>query len=171
MPNEMFDVVDEEDHVIDKASRKECHEKGLIHRSVMFFVFSEKVKILVTKRTKNKDFFPEYWSIVLGGHVGAGESFTEAVIREVEEEVGLKTVPFFIHSFKKRIPQEKENVKVYGVLAKEEPCLNEDELAEGEFLNLDELEVKLNKEKFLPETETLLPILKKYLSSLSLQNI
>jgi isopentenyl-diphosphate delta-isomerase len=125
----------------------------------------------VTKRTKSKDFFPEYWSIVLGGHVGSGESYEDAVAREVEEEVGLKVVPLFIQHFKKRIPEEKENVRVYGVVAKEEPSLNEDELVDGEFLDLDELEGRLNKENFLPETETLLPILKEYLSSLSLQNI
>jgi isopentenyldiphosphate isomerase len=171
MPDEMFDVVDEEDQIIKKASRKECHERGLIHRSVMFFVFKSEGKVLVTKRTKNKDFFPEYWSIVLGGHVGCGESYEDAVPREVEEEVGLKTEPFFIHYFKKRIPEEKENVRVFGIVTKEEPILNKDELAEGKFLDLEELEVKLNKEKFLPETEILLPILKKYLSSLSLQNL
>jgi isopentenyldiphosphate isomerase len=171
MPKEMFDVVDEEDHVIGRASRKECHGKSLIHRSVMFFVFNDKGKVLVTKRTKNKDFFPGYWSIVLGGHVGSGESYEEAVEREVEEEVNLKAVPFFIHSFKKRILEEKENVKVYGVIANEEPALNEGELAEGVFLDLDELEGRLNKENFLPETETLLPLLREYLSSHSLQNI
>ena len=165
MLSEMFDVVDEEDHVIGRASRRECHEKGLIHRSVMFFIFNAKGEILVTKRTKNKDFFPEYWSILLGGHVGFGESYEEAVAREVEEEVGLKAVPFFIHYFKKRIPEEKENVKVYGVVIKEKPSLNEDELEEGEFLSIDELKGRLNKEKFLPETETLLSILKEYLSS------
>ena len=108
MPKEFFDIVDENDNVIDKASREECHEKSLIHRSVMFFVFNEKGKVLVTKRTKNKDFFPGFWSIVMGGHVGSGESYEEAVAREVEEEVGLKAVPFFIHYFKKRIREEKE---------------------------------------------------------------
>ncbi len=167
----MLDVVDEEDHVIGRAPRKEIHKKDLIHRSVIFFVFNMGGKVLVTKRTESKDFFPGYWSIVLGGHIGSGESYEEAVTREVHEEVGLKTEPFFIHYFKKRIPEEKENVKVYGVLSKEEPFLNRDELAEGEFLDFDELEIKLNKEKFLPETEILLPVLKKYLSSQSLQNI
>jgi isopentenyl-diphosphate delta-isomerase type 1 len=171
MPKEMFDVVDEEDQVIGEATREECHKEGLLHRSVMFFVFNESRKILVTKRTDNKDFFPGYWSIVLGGHVRAGESYEEAVAREVEEEVGLKVAPFFIEAFKKRIPEEKENVKVYGVVISEESRLNKDELEEGEFLDLDGLEKRLKKEKFLPETEILLPVLRRYLSSFSLQNI
>jgi isopentenyldiphosphate isomerase len=126
MPKEFFDLVDENDNVIGKALREECHKKALIHRSVMFFVFNEEGKVLVTKRTINKDFFPGFWSIVLGGHVGSGESYKEAVVREVEEEVDLEAVPFFIHYFKKRIPEEKENVKVYGFVANKEPSLNED---------------------------------------------
>lgn len=171
MPMEIFDIVDEDDKVVGRGSREECHKMGLIHRSVMFFVFNEEGRVLVTKRTKTKDFFPEYWSIVLGGHVRTNESYEEAVIREVEEELGLKLTPFFIAFFKKRIPEERENVKVYGVITNEEPVLNKEELEEGEFLGLDELKDLLKKRNFLPETSTLMPILKRYLSSQSLQNL
>ncbi|UCE36887.1 MAG: NUDIX domain-containing protein [Thermoplasmata archaeon] len=159
--------MDEDDEVIGKASREECHNKGLIHRSVMFFVFDEESRVLVTKRTKTKDFFPEYWSIVLGGHVSADESYEKAAKREVEEELGLKLAPFFIAFFKKRIPEEKENVRVYGVVTNEEPILNKEELEEGEFYGLDELKGFLKKHDFLPETRILMPILMEYLSSQS----
>ena len=164
MPTEFFDIVDEDDHNIGKASREECHKRGLIHRSVMFFVFDDEGRVLVTKRTKTKDFFPGYWSIVLGGHVHAGESYEEAVVREMEEEAKLKVKPFLITSFKKRIPEEKENVKVYGVLAKDNLTLNDEELERGEFLGIDEIEEKLKSQNFLPETEILFGILKGYLS-------
>jgi isopentenyl-diphosphate delta-isomerase type 1 len=164
MCSEFFDVVDEDDNVIGKASREECHNRGLIHRSVMFFIFDDEDKVLVTKRTKTKDFFPEYWSIVLGGHVHAGESYEEAVVREIEEEVGLKAKPFFISSFKKRIPEEKENVKVYGVAVKDRIILNDEELEKGEFLDLEEMEEKLKNQDFLPETEILFSMLKRHLS-------
>lgn len=164
MSKEFFDIVDENDIVIGKASREECHEKGLIHRSVMFFIFDEKGEILVTKRTKNKDFFPGYWSIVLGGHVQADESYEEAVVRETKEETGLNITPFFITSFKKRIPEEKENVKVYGVLAKEKIILNEEELEEGAFLDMGDLRETMKFREFLPETKILFDILKNHLS-------
>ncbi len=164
MCSEFFDVVDEDDNVIGKASREECHKRGLIHRSVMFFIFDDEDKVLVTKRTKTKDFFPGYWSIVLGGHVHAGETYEEAVIRELEEEAGLKAKPFFISSFKKRIPEEKENVKVYGVLAKDRIILNDEELENGEFLSVEEMEEKLKNQDFLPETEILFNMLKRHLS-------
>ncbi|MCX6822044.1 MAG: NUDIX domain-containing protein, partial [Candidatus Aenigmarchaeota archaeon] len=76
---EIFDIVDEEDNVIGKTTREEVHNKKLIHRSVMFFIFDKKRRVLVTQRTKAKDMFPEYWSISLGGHVSSGETYEEAV--------------------------------------------------------------------------------------------
>ncbi len=164
MPNELFDIVDENDNIIGQAQREECHIKHLIHRSVMFFIFNEEGKVLVTKRTQSKDFFPGYWSIVLGGHVQSGETYEGAVVREAKEEVGLELRPFFLQSFKKRIPEEKENVKVYGVVVKEDIDLNEEELEKGEFLDMDELEERLVSHDFLPETEILLNVLKLYLS-------
>lgn len=171
MPKELFDIVDEDDHKIGTASREECHKSGLIHRSVMFFVFDDQGKVLVTKRTETKDFFPGYWSIVLGGHVRANEGYEDAVIREIEEETGLKEKPFFMDSFKKRISEEKENVKVFGLLAKHKLVLNKEELEEGEFLSMDELGLSMKNNKFLPESKVLFPLLKRYLSSQSLQKI
>jgi isopentenyl-diphosphate delta-isomerase type 1 len=164
MQEEMFDVVDDDDNVVGKATRSECHDNGLIHRSVMFFVFDSKERVLVTKRTQKKDFFPGYWSIVLGGHVRSGESYEEAVGREIEEEIGISAKPMLISFFKKRIPEENENVKVFGVVAKDKLKLNEDELESGEFLAFNGLEKRMECEKFLPETETLYSILFAHLS-------
>jgi isopentenyl-diphosphate delta-isomerase type 1 len=162
---EFFDVVDKDDNVIGEASREDCHEKGFIHRSVMFFVFDSQGRVLVTKRTQNKDFFPGYFSIVLGGHVQAGETYDEAVKREIEEEIGITTKPFLISTFKKRIPEEKENVKVFGVVADEKINLNEDELESGDFIKVSDLENMMESQNFLPETEILYSILFVHLSS------
>jgi isopentenyl-diphosphate delta-isomerase type 1 len=164
LSEETFVVVDEDDEIIGKASRTECHEKGLIHRSVMFFVFDEQGRILVTKRTQNKDFFPGYWSIALGGHVHSGETYEEAVVREAKEEVGLEVEPTFLTSFKKRIPEEKENVRVYSLVAKVRVKLDEGELDTGIFLGMNKLEGKIGQEEFLPETEVLLGILKNFVT-------
>jgi isopentenyl-diphosphate delta-isomerase type 1 len=158
---EIFDIVDEEDNVIGKTTREEVHKKKLIHRSVMFFIFDKKRRVLVTQRTKTKDMFPEYWSISLGGHVGSGESYEEAVAREAWEEAKVKEKPFFITSFKKRIPEEKENSMIYGFLTSKKPELDKNELKQGRFMTIKEIEEKIKEEKFLPETEFLLKLLKK----------
>ena len=159
---EIFDVVDEDDNVIAQATRKEIHDKKLIHRSVMFFTFDKKGRIFVSQRTKNKEFFKEYWSIVLGGHVNVGENYDEAVVREAKEEAHIDEKPFYMGSFKIRISEESENVRVYGFVIDKKPELDPFEIKQGTFLNMEEIKEKIKKEKFLPETKDLLKILKKF---------
>ena len=159
---EIYSVVDEDDKVIGKATRKEVHVKKLIHRSVMFFIFDKKGRILVTQRTKNKEFYKEYWSIALGGHVNAGETYDEAVVREVKEEANIDEKPFFMGSFKLRLPTESENARVYGFVTDKKPKLDPFEVKKGMFLTMEEMKEKIKKEKFLPETKDLLKILRKF---------
>lgn len=160
-PPELLSIVSESDTVTGQATREECHSNGLIHRSVMFFIFDKEGRVLVTKRTDNKDFFPGYWSIVLGGHVHAGETYEDAVKRELEEETGIAGEPVFISSFEKRIPEERENVKIYKVTVEGPITLNPDELAVGIFLDPDDLEEELAGRNLLPETPILLKVLTK----------
>jgi isopentenyldiphosphate isomerase len=161
---EIYDIVDEDDNVIGKATRKEVHTKNLIHRSVMFFIFDKKRRILVTQRTKNKEFFKEYWSIGLGGHVLTGESYDEAVVRECKEEADIDDKPFFMGSFKLRFSKisDNENARVYGFATDKKPKLDPFEIKQGMFLTRKEMEEKIKKEKFLPETKDLLWILKQF---------
>ena len=158
---EIYDVVDEDDNIIGKASREQIHKNKLIHRSVMFFIFDKKGRILVTQRTKTKEFYKEYWSIGLGGHVLSGESYDEAVVREAKEEANVDEKPIPMGSFKLRLPEENENVRVYGFYT-DEVELNPFEIKQGMFLTRKEMKEKLRKEKFLPETKDLLKILKEF---------
>lgn len=158
---EIFDVVDEDDSVIGKATRHEVHDKKLIHRGVMFFIFDKKGRIFVTQRSSNKEFYKEYWSIVLGGHVDSGETYEEAVIREFKEETRIEGKPVFMKFFKQRIPEEKENIKVYAFYTNKLPRVDPFEIKQGKFMTIEEMNNLLKKEKFLPETKVLLRILKK----------
>lgn len=161
---EYFDVVDENDQVVGRASRDECHKKRLLHRSVMFFILDKDRRILVNRRSKGKDFFGGQWSIVMGGHVECGERYDTALVREAEEEAGIRSRPFKLGFFKKRLPEERENVWVYGIVAERKPQLAKEEIDCGEFMTLAEAEEKMKKEKFIPETLQLLPMLKDYLA-------
>jgi 8-oxo-dGTP diphosphatase len=46
-------------------------------------------KVLLTRRNIKMKIFPHAW-VLPGGHVDPGESLEEAVIRELEEETGVK---------------------------------------------------------------------------------
>ena len=160
-PNEPFDVVDEHDNVIGRASRAEVHAKGLMHRSVFFFVFNEHGEAFVSQRSHDKEFDKGCWSVSLGGHVGSGESYDKAVRREAKEEAGISGEPVFIKSFKNRLRgKDKENVRLYYFVTDNDLKIDRDELVQGRFMGMDEIRELMGKERFIPETGELFEILK-----------
>lgn len=88
--DELFDVVDENDVTTGTATRKEVHERGLIHRAVHVFVFNKKGDLFLQKRSMLKDMNPGVWDSSVSGHLDAGEDYLNAALREVEEEIGIK---------------------------------------------------------------------------------
>lgn len=90
--SELFDVLNEHGEYTGKiVSRDECHQKGLWHKAVVVFIVSnDNQKILLQQRSKTKKLWPNLWDITAGGHVLAGELGYQAVIRETEEEIGVK---------------------------------------------------------------------------------
>lgn len=159
---EELDVVDDNDHVISRALRRKVHDDYLIHRSVMFYVLDEEDRVFVNQRSAAKELYPGSWSIAFGGHVLAGESYEAAVVRELEEETGLRNVPVLITTFQKRTADERENVHVYAVRASSEPRLFAEEIEQGRFVTLAEVNEMLGRFDFLPETSTLLTTLVDY---------
>ena len=160
MDQELFDIVNNENNIIGQATRKEAHTKGLIHRSVMFFIFNRKGELFLNKRSTKKEFDPGTYSIVLGGHVTKGDSYEETVIREAKEEAGITTKPYFITTFKSRYKdKDKENVALFYFIVDKEPILDKNEIEKGNFVKIDKIKDALKKEKFIPETEILYKLL------------
>ena len=79
---EFLDVVNENDEVVGKASKKEIYEKSLTHRIVHVFVFNDKGEMVLQVRSKDSPFCPLYWDTAASGHVQSGESYEEAAFKE-----------------------------------------------------------------------------------------
>ncbi|MBU0627831.1 MAG: NUDIX domain-containing protein [Nanoarchaeota archaeon] len=157
---EPFDVVDDEDKIVGDTTRWEAHQNGIIHRSVMFFIFNKKGKLFLNQRSSNKPFNPGAYSIVLGGHVTKGDSYEETVVREAEEEAGITAKPYFIANFKSRFKErDKENVALYYFVIDQELKLDKYEIGSGRFVDIDDVKDELGKHSFIPETETIYKLL------------
>lgn len=88
-PLEVFDVVDDSDRVIGKATRGEVHAQGLLHRAVHIWVVNAKGELFLQKRSVQKEHFPQRWDSSAAGHVEQGESVEDCCVRELREELGI----------------------------------------------------------------------------------
>lgn len=91
--DELFDVVDADDKPIGRSTRKEVHEKNLIHRAVHVLVFNKNRDCLLQKRSMLKDKHPGVWDSSAAGHLDAGEDYETAARRELAEELGITDTP------------------------------------------------------------------------------
>ncbi len=87
---EMVDVVDENNEVVGKSSRKEAHVRGHIHRALSVLILNSKGQILLQKRSANKSVHPLAWDLSTSEHLLSGESYEEAGVRSVKEELGVE---------------------------------------------------------------------------------
>ncbi len=85
-------IVDETDTVIGYESYLVAVEKGLIRRASVVFIFDTEGNILVQKRSAHIS-KPLLLDKSVGGHVDEGETYLQAAVREMQEELGLVDVP------------------------------------------------------------------------------
>ncbi|HEY7849903.1 MAG TPA: NUDIX domain-containing protein [Ktedonobacterales bacterium] len=89
-PDEVFDLVDEQDHVIGQVRRGDAHRNpALLHRSVQVLVFDSAGRMLLQRRSPGKDLFPGYYCASASGHVIAGDDYLATAQRELAEELGV----------------------------------------------------------------------------------
>lgn len=89
MEHEMIDEYNyrgEKVGVVDKAI---AHKDGLWHKSVHVWILNDKNEILLQYRCADKKLYPNTWDCSFAGHISAGESSIEAVLREGKEELGI----------------------------------------------------------------------------------
>lgn len=90
MQEEPVDIFDELDRPTGQVSLKRtAHEQGLWHRSAHVWIYDGRRRILMQKRSADKDTFPGLWDISVAGHISAGETPVEGALREIREEIGL----------------------------------------------------------------------------------
>ena len=92
MPNLPIQIVDEHNNPVGSATKQEAWKKGLIHRVVRMSILDEDGRLLLQKRSDKKELFPGRWDNSAAGHVDADETYEQAALRELKEELGLEHV-------------------------------------------------------------------------------
>ena len=98
---EYLDIVDEKGNPSGRTvSRKDAHEFGILHRTAHIWVIREtqgRVEVLLQKRSKDKDSFPDMYDTSSAGHIPAGDEPLLSAVRELKEELGIEAAPEQLH--------------------------------------------------------------------------
>lgn len=161
MESETIEIVDIKGKVIGKSSRSTAYSKGLLHKAVNIVILNKKRQIYLQQRSKNKSSFPLFWDISVSEHIKPNESYKEAALRGINEELSIETVLKKIRGKHIQRSQYKagnnqiieyELVELYAGKLQGKIGINESEVRSGVFLSLEKIQkgMQTNKINFTP---------------------
>ena len=86
---ELWDTYNADRERIGKMVRGAAIEEGTYHLVIHVCIFDSTGRMLIQQRQKDKQGFPNYWDITVGGSAVAGEDAQTAASRELNEELGI----------------------------------------------------------------------------------
>ncbi|WP_438295915.1 NUDIX hydrolase [Streptomyces sp. HUAS TT7] len=94
--SELVEHVDEHDRVLGIVERDEAVRENWLHRIAATICRDREGRILVLRRAETLSRFPGYYDAMVGGAVDVGESYQEAAVRELAEELGVRVPVRFL---------------------------------------------------------------------------
>lgn len=152
---EMLPVIRENGIVYAQATRKYCHGGSfLLHPVVHLHIINRNAELYLQKRSMKKDLLPGRWDTAVGGHVDYGEYVSEALHREAGEELGFYDFnPLYLGSYVFQSNIEREMINIFAAVGNFTLHPDEDEVEEGRYWPLDEIEANIGKDVFTPNFE------------------
>ena len=152
---EMLPIIRENGIVYAQATRKYCHGGSfLLHPVVHLHIINRNAELYLQKRSMKKDLLPGRWDTAVGGHVDYGEYISEALHREAAEELGFYDFnPLHLGNYVFQSNMEREMINVFAAVGNFELHPDEDEVDEGRYWPLDEIEANIGQSVFTPNFE------------------
>jgi isopentenyldiphosphate isomerase len=150
------EVVDPDGTVVAVVSRARMRAHNLRHRAVFVLVQDTAGRVLVHRRSDQKDLWPGWWDLAVGGVVAAGESWDDAARRELAEELGVEGAepqPAGEGAYEDR--EVRLVARVYRLVYDGPFHFADGEVVEARFVTADELRRLVITEQFLPDSVAL----------------
>ena len=154
--SEWFPVVDANGFVVGRSTREYCHSGAKpLHPVIHIHIIDRFGRIYLQKRSMKKDIQPGKWDTAVGGHVSYGEMILEAVYREASEELGLTSFnPVYLKSYEFESEVERELVNIFAAVGSFELHPNLDEVDEGRWWDVEDIDSSIGKGVFTPNFES-----------------
>lgn len=153
---EYFPIVEPSGIVVGRSSREYCHSGAKpLHPVVHIHIIDRFSRIYLQKRSMTKDIQPGKWDTAVGGHVSYGESILEATYREASEELKLVEFnPIHMMTYEFESSVEREMVSVFAVVGSYELYPDPEEVDEGRWWSIEEIDDALGKGILTPNFES-----------------
>lgn len=92
MASQPIPKINDQNEVIGETTITEARQNGWPRRVTRIFIFNKKNQVLLQKRSAEARIHPNVWDCS-GGHVDLGETYMEAGVREVREELAVEVTP------------------------------------------------------------------------------
>ena len=142
---EIIEVVDIKGRIVGAAPRKQVHGNNQwLHRVVHVLVLDSKNRLLLQKRSLDKRVAPGKWDTSVGGHVDCGETIETAMLREMQEELGICPITTqFAYQYVHSNDFESELVFTYVCNYNKKINFNRKEIDAVKFWEMAEIETHL----------------------------
>lgn len=166
--NEWFPVVEPNGLVVGRAVRQYCHSGAKpLHPVIHIHIIDRFSRLYLQKRSMRKDIQPGRWDTAVGGHVSYGEGILEAVYREAFEELGFTEFnPIHLDTYEFESEIERELVNVFAVVGSYDLHPDLDEVDEGRWWDLADIDANMDKGVFTPNFESEFRMIRKSLLAL-----
>jgi isopentenyl-diphosphate delta-isomerase type 1 len=106
-PEEILDLVDEEDVVIGMVEKGKANKNpNFFHREVAIIIYNGQKRVLFQQRSKKKAVNPGIWTESCAGHVPKGMTPEAAAHLELQEELGFDTKLRYVGKTLAKLPYE-----------------------------------------------------------------
>ena len=156
---ELVDVVDEDDRVVGTVTRAEMRARRLRHRTVIVLVVGTDGRLLVHRRSEDKDLWPGRWDLGAGGVLAAGEDYEPGARRELAEELGVDAGELRLLVAGAYRDEDVDEIGRIYVTVHDGPFrFADDEIVEARFVGRAELDALVRSATFVPDSLAMVPL-------------